>query len=104
MSSGKPSERAFSLSEFLGSTAGIAKGQKVTRRDIIKYISNVKGGVHLGGSQHEAEKTLIARLEKFERKIIMHNSDGILIELVAIAQAVAGSNDAQKLISAIEKL
>jgi len=67
-----PGKERYSLSEFLRSAAGVAQGQKVSRRDIIKYIANVKSGVHSSGSQRQSEKTLISRMKKFEKKVIMN--------------------------------
>jgi len=43
-------------------------------------------------------------MEKFEKKITAHTTDGILVETVSIAQAVGMSDDAQKLISYANKI
>ena len=102
-SNGYPGEREFTVSEFLSSVAGIAEGEAVTRQDVIKYVANIKGGVHLGKGQKQSEKELISRMAKFEQKISVHETDAILVELVAIAQAVGQSKDAEKLISAIHQ-
>jgi len=99
---GYPGEREYSISEFTESTAGIAEGVLVSRREVIKYVANIKGGVHLGQKTKAAEKKLIRKLEKFEQKIQNHTTDGILVELVAIAQAIARSDDAAKLINTLK--
>lgn len=90
---GYPGERKFQLTEFMESCSGIAKQIKVNRREIIKYVANVKGGVHLGQKARSSEKELIKKLEKFETIMTVHTTDGILVETVAIAQAVALSED-----------
>ena len=100
-SDGYPGEREFRISEFLSSPAGIADGEVVTRRDIIKYVANIKGGIHLSQKLKKAERDLVSRLAKFEKKINAHTTDGILVEIVSIAQAVGQSNDAAKLIREI---
>ncbi|MGH9635803.1 MAG: hypothetical protein ACRD72_13310, partial [Candidatus Angelobacter sp.] len=70
----------------------------------IKYIANVKGGIHLSAKARKAEKDLISRLGKIEKKILVHNSDGLLVEAVAIAQALGGSSDAKSFIAKVRAL
>lgn len=94
-----PGEQRFPLSRFLSSTAGIVEGRPFTRRDVIKYIAYIKGGVHLGGKPRKAEQKLIDRMRKMERRIIVHQTDGLLIELVAVAQAIARSTDLEVFLS-----
>lgn len=98
---GYPGEREYHVSEFMESTAGIAGRLIVKRREIIKYVANVKGGVHLGQKAKAAERKLVNKLAKFENRIQAHTTDGVFVELVAIAQAVGLSDDAAKLIDAI---
>jgi hypothetical protein len=61
---------------------------------VIKYIANVKGGVHLSPKQRKEEAKLIARLAKAEKKMSIQMSDGLLVEAVAIGQALGNSEDA----------
>ncbi|MGE0466904.1 MAG: hypothetical protein AB7P44_10725 [Steroidobacteraceae bacterium] len=91
---GYPGEAVFTLSRFLSSMSGVTDGRTFTRREVIKYIANVKGGVHLSAQQRKAERKLIERLGKIEKKITVHTSDGLIVELVAIGQALARSSDA----------
>ena len=90
---GFPGEREFGLSEYLSSEAGIVGGRSATRRDVIKYFANVKGGVHLGQRQKKAEAKLVARMTKFEKRVSIIRRDGLLAEFIAIVQAVARSPD-----------
>jgi hypothetical protein len=53
---GYPFERMFTLSEYLSSNAGVVEGQTFNRREVIKYLANVKGGVHLSAQQRKTEK------------------------------------------------
>jgi hypothetical protein len=96
---GFPGEREFTIPELMESIAGISEGKAVKRREIIKYIANVKGGIHLRSKKRKEEIILIKKIEKFENRINAHTSDGLLVETVAIAQAVGQSDDANKLIN-----
>ena len=97
---GYPGERSFTISEFLSSPSGVVAGRSFTRREVIKYISNVKGGVHLGITEKKAEKKLVARLGKIEKKLLVHTTDGLLVETLAIAQALARADETQEFIDA----
>lgn len=46
---GYPGDREFSLSGYLSSLSGVVDGKTFNRCEVIKYIANVKGGVHLRG-------------------------------------------------------
>ncbi len=95
---GFPGEREFYITEYMESLSGIAEGIHVNRREIVKYVANVKGGVHLSSKRRSAEKKLIKKMKMFEKKIMAHTTDGILVEIVSIAQAIGMSDDARKLI------
>lgn len=96
---GYPGEREFTLSEYLSSSSGMVEGRAFSRREVIKYIANVRGGVHLGASEKKAERKLVARLGKIEKKLSIYTTDGLLVEIVAIAQAVARASDTQEFIN-----
>lgn len=101
---GYPGEREFFLSDYMESLSGVADGIHVNRREIIKYVANVKGGVHLSPKRRAEEKKLIKKMEKFEKKITAHTTDGILVEIVSIAQAIGMSDDAKTLIEYANKI
>ena len=101
---GYPFERMFTLSEFLSSMSGVVDGRTFNRREVIKYLANVKGGVHLSAQQRKAEAKLIARLGKIEKKMIVHNTDGLLVEAVACAQSLGNSNDAKTFVKKVQSL
>lgn len=96
-----PGAREYSLSDFLKSPSGVVDGRTFTRREVIKYIANIKGGVHLGGKRRKAEAKLVARLGKIEKRIRVQMSDGLLVEIVAIAQALAKSENAKQFIAKV---
>jgi hypothetical protein len=58
--------------------------------------------VHLGRSEKKAEQKLVARLGKIEKKLEIQVTDALLVELVAIAQALAASADAAEFINAVK--
>lgn len=95
---GYPGEREFTLSEYLSSFSGVVEGKTFNRREVIKYIANVKGGVHLSAKERKAEAKLVARLGKIEKRIAVNLTDGLLVELVAIGQALGGSDDARSFV------
>jgi len=70
----------------------------------VRYLANVKGGVHLSAQQRKTEEKLIARLGKIEKKMMIHNTDGLLVEAVAIAQALGTSQDAKTYIAHVQSL
>lgn len=101
---GYPFERVFPLSEYLSSLSGIVENRTFSRRDVIKYLANVKGGVHLSVQQRKAEEKLIARLGKIEKKIVFHKTDGLLVEAVAIGQSLGNSEDAKLFMQKVKAL
>ncbi len=101
---GYPFDRVFALSEYLSSNAGVVEGRSFNRREVIKYLANVKGGVHLNAQQRKTEEKLIARLGKIEKKMLIHNTDGLLVEAVAIAQALGSCADAKTYIAHVKSL
>jgi hypothetical protein len=98
---GYPFEQVFTLSQYLKSTSGVVDGRSFTRRDVIKYIANVKGGVHLSSQERKKEKMLIERLGKAEKRLTFHNTDGLLVEAVAIAQSLGQSADAKSFVAEV---
>jgi hypothetical protein len=95
-----PGEASLSLSNFLSSLSGVVEGKSFSRREVIKYIANVRGGVHLSDRERKAEKKLVERLGKIEKKILLMNSEGLIVEVVAIVQAIARSKSVDKFLEA----
>ena len=102
--SGYPFERMFTLSEYLSSSSGVVDSRHFNRRDVIKYLANVKGGVHLSPQQRKQEEKLVARLGKIEKKIMVHNTDGLLVETVAIGQSLGTSKDAKYFVEKVKAM
>ena len=75
-------------------------GRWVSRADVIKYIANVKGGVHLSQSEGKREAELIRKVKGSDEAFSFNEIDGFHSELVAIAQAVGQSEDANRYVQA----
>jgi hypothetical protein len=91
-----PTKRKYKLSEFLASPAVVVDGVPVSRRNVIQYIANKRGGTHFDLSRKKDEEA--SRL--LDR--VIETSQGaeqrsLFFELLAIGQAVARSPDAKHL-------
>ena len=89
------------MSRLLSSASGFVEGRVFSRREVIKYIANVKGGVHLSEAERKAEAKLVERLGRIEKKIHVHRTDSLLVELVAVAQAIGQSDNARQLVARV---
>ena len=101
---GYPFECMFTLSEYLASSSGIVEGRPFNRRELIKYLANVKGGIHLSAQQRKTEEKLIARLGKIEKKLMIYKTDGLLVEAVACAQSLGNSTDAKIFVKKVRSM
>lgn len=92
-------ERELGLSNYDSSTCAIIRGKTITRSELIKYMANVKGGVHLGSSRaRKKEQEVIKKVEKLEGRFNAFNSDGLFFETLSIGQSIAKSPDVIKLV------
>ena len=96
-----PEEKDYYLSDFLSSSSACVDGLLISRREVIKYIANVRGGVHVNPKKREEQKALIRKAELIENRLSLHHTDPMLYETVAIAQALGNSEDSKQLISAV---
>jgi len=94
-----PVERPFGLSEYVASASAIVEGDIISRRAVIRYMSNVRGGVHLGTAKsRRQEKAFTSRIAALESAVNILTVHGLLYELVSIGQAVAQAPDSTLLI------
>lgn len=100
---GYPCEREFWLSEYLESPAALIAGEWISRREVIQYVAYVKVGVHPKGKK-ASEKDLAERLTPLDKRSNVQGVSGLLVELVAIGQAIARSADAARLISEVARV
>ncbi|HUK91643.1 MAG TPA: hypothetical protein VLZ81_14665 [Blastocatellia bacterium] len=94
-----PVESVFSLSEYLKSPSAFVEGETITRQVVIKYMANVRGGVHLKTTKaRRHEKLFTSHIAKLEGGINAFFMNGLQYELLSIGQAVAQAPDAALLI------
>lgn len=92
-------ERELGLSNYNSSICAVIQGKKITRSELIKYMANVKGGIHLGSSRaRKKEQEVIKRVARLEGRFNMFNSDGLFFETLSIGQSVAKSPDVIQLV------
>ena len=97
--------RPFTLSEYLDSFCAYVKGRGIRRRDLVKYMANVKGGVHLASNSHarKREQELIARVRGLEGLVNHHSKDGLFFELLSLGQSIGKSPDCARLIAFVRR-
>lgn len=96
----------FTLSQYVESECAVVQGQSVKRRELIKYMANVRGGVHLGNeiTGQKMEDSLIRRIRLLEGGVDAFQKNGFTFELLAIGQSVGNSPDTQKLVDKIHEV
>lgn len=85
-------DRCFWLTEYLSSPAVFIEGVWFSRRDIVKYISNRRGGSHYGMPVPRAERIKFTTLDNTHARIgdlpVVH------LQLLAISHVICKSSDA----------
>jgi hypothetical protein len=91
-----PTRRKYKLSEFLASPALVVDGAPVSRRSVIQYIANKRGGAQVDVSRKKDEEAN-RLLDRVIDTVQIAERRSVLFELLAIGQAVARSPDAKHL-------
>ena len=93
--------RPYTVPQYLESACAYVRGTPITRRDLVKYMANVKGGVHLGSNSHARQraKELISRVRVLEGLVNHHSKDGLFFELLSMGQSIGKSPDCHHLIT-----
>lgn len=99
----KPLKQAFTLQEFKDSSAFICGGKKIKREQVIKYVANKKGGVHLDTSRKKDEEAY-RLLDQADNGMLIAGKKTLYLELLSIWQALTSSNDIERLILEINKV
>jgi hypothetical protein len=93
--------RDWYLQEYLAAPGLIRKGERISRREVLKHMANEMGGVHLG----ESESSIKDLLENADDKLFLESTSGSIrtfyIEVLAIGQAVGRSDDFMRLAARI---
>ncbi|MBI1202187.1 MAG: hypothetical protein GC182_06710 [Rhodopseudomonas sp.] len=109
-------EYNFSLSEFKDSCAVYAKGRKITRKQLIQYIANKKGGAHLDHKRKQDEEAyatsdaVLAEPMLFggqPAQPVQKNLPGknpVYLELLSIGQFLTRSSDTKRFMEVAESV
>lgn len=90
------------LSNYLDAPGAVRRGEEIPRRDIVGYVANVGGGVHLRAT-NKKKKKVYALVEELINKVGVDTMDGVLFEILSIGQAIGRSEDLMKLVAAIRR-
>jgi hypothetical protein len=100
-------EFPFRLADFMQSCAVYVKGRKVSRKQLVQYVANKKGGAHLDGSRKNDEEAYSALDNvtdavqvKGDEKLSPKNT--IYLALLSIGQNLTQSPDIQRFMEAAE--
>jgi hypothetical protein len=103
----------FSVSDYKGSTSVYLDGRKVSRKQLIQYVANKKGGAHLDHNRKKDEEVYalldkaLARPDSFGGRIGDPETPGknsIYLELLSIGQQLTSSPDTMRYMAAAEVL
>jgi hypothetical protein len=88
-------ERDLSLKKFLDSACIVARGTKISRRTLIKYVANKLGGVHFDPKRDltKMEEQQFALLDEIRDERIVADKPAIYFELLSVGQALLASPD-----------
>jgi hypothetical protein len=104
----------FSLSDFKESCAVYAAGKKITRKQLIQYIANKKGGAHLDHKRRKDEEAYIVLDKTLENSmkiggrppqhglLAVPGKNPIYLESLSIGQFLTNSPDTKRFIEAAE--
>ena len=93
--------KEFSLSSLLSSTCIISQGSPLNRRELIKYIANKLGGVHLDLTRNE-DKDLERRFKDLDallRGLQVLDMRSAYFEILSIGQCLARSPDTERFLA-----
>jgi hypothetical protein len=90
--------RALKLSTWLSETSVIVAGVRATRRDVIKFVANKLGGVHLDPKRSAADKSYGA-LDAARASVQLADLDAVYHELSSIGQQFATSADIRAMVA-----
>jgi hypothetical protein len=99
-------ENKFYLREYLESPCMIVKGVKIARRQLIKYIANKLGGIHIDFRRDNAspEDRQYILLDSIPDNIEVAGKKPLYYELLSIGQCVAKADDTEKFISIVKEI
>jgi hypothetical protein len=102
----------FSLSEYKDSCAVHMEGRKITRKQLVQYIANKKGGAHLDPQRKKDEEAYSALDKAIADPVIfggqpaqngqpeLPGKNAVYLELLSIGQFLTQSPDTKRFIEA----
>jgi hypothetical protein len=92
-----PPEKRFGLRDFINSPCIAIEGALVSRRVLIKYVSNKLGGAHFDPRRdHSEEGKVFRRLDSVGTTMRVIGKQVVYYELLSIGQALAQADDIRK--------
>jgi len=93
---GHPDENKFPISRYLESASAYVEGRWMSRREVIQHIAYNRFGIHIKATKAKHDE-LAETAALLNAKIQDGSTDILFSEVIAIAQAVGRSPDAQAL-------
>ncbi len=104
-----PIEYKFTLSQFINSTSIFVENISISRGELIQYVANKLGGVHIDFSRKgrlaQKLETLDRNIERFQFKGIppLRGKNTVYFELLSIGQLLSNSADIKRLLFKAEE-
>jgi len=89
------SPKSFRLSEYCNSPCIILKGEKISRQELILYVSNKLGGSHFDPNrnlENDRERKFLL-LDSYRDDTKLAGKDAVYYELLSIGQSIVKSSD-----------
>ncbi len=87
--------KPFRLSEYRNSTCIILESKKISRQELILYVSNKLGGAHFDpkrNDEKERERKFLL-LDNYRNDYKLAEKDSVFFELLSIGQSIVKSSD-----------
>jgi hypothetical protein len=95
-------EGRVSTFRVLGLPAIVSRGERLSRRNVVKYVTNRLGGKHFDSKRKASEQPYVL-LDHVMKSFEILERRAVYFELLSIGQSVAESKDASLLRDGIEK-
>ena len=96
--------RKYMLKDFMESVACVIDGKKISRRDIIQYVTNKKGGVHIDFKRNRPLDKKFKLIDRSYSRFYIYDKNYVYYELLSIGQTIAHSEDAKLFIDKASSL
>lgn len=100
---GVPSAR-FGLRAFIEAPCVVVKGKLISRRVLIKYVSNKLGGAHHDSKRGKTDEELLFSRLDGTQQIRLLDKPAVYFELLSVGQALLSSGDIARLIAKVRPI